>query len=124
METLKTLVLNSTFDDDSNAMSRDGPPNRLLQKLLRELQAISTLMRMVQLPFQRGLKPSWMGSGERRFQKLVDVISLSYRLLKQIAKDNERNALELHQYISTFRAHLGKGMSCTITLKEIYMGKL
>ncbi|KAJ1488130.1 hypothetical protein T484DRAFT_1784348 [Baffinella frigidus] len=123
METLKTLVLNSTFDDDTNPMSRDGPPNRLMQKLLRELQAISTLMRMVQLPFQRGLTSAWMGSGERRFQQLVDVISLAYRLLKQICKENERNALELHQYTPTIRDHLGKGMSCTITLKEIYVGK-
>ena len=60
-KTLERLVLNATFDEDTNPMSRDGPPNRLLQKLLRELQAIETIMRMIQLPFDKGVDPSWMG---------------------------------------------------------------
>jgi hypothetical protein len=62
-ETLTTLILNLSWDEDPNPMSRDGPPNRLMQKLLRELRAIPLLMRLVQLPFARGLRAEWMGSG-------------------------------------------------------------
>eukprot|EP00961_Rhodomonas_salina_P084111 1130527-Rhodomonas_salina.1 len=35
VSTLKVLVLNCTYDEDPDPMSKDGVPNRLLQKLLR-----------------------------------------------------------------------------------------
>jgi hypothetical protein len=59
-ETLTMLVLNSTWDEDSNPLTRDGAPNRLMQKLLRELNAVDTVVRMISAPFERGIIPRWL----------------------------------------------------------------
>ena len=123
LATLKTLVMNATFDEDQNPMSREGAPNRLMQKLLRELNAIPTVMELVQLPFTRGICINWMLLKDARFKPLIEIISMAYRLMKQTVKNDEKNALELHRYVSVIRSHLGKGLSCTTTLKEIYVGK-
>ena len=75
-------------------------------------------------------------------------MSLAYRLLKQMVKENERcslpllrprgvpqghriqltrancrNAMALYRHIDLIRGHLGCGMSCTVTLKEIFLNK-
>lgn len=122
-DTLCTLVLNATFDEDLNPLSRDGPPNRLMQKLLRELEAIPVVMKLVQLPFTRGINIRWMAAGDPRLAQLLEIITLMYRLMKQTVKEDETNAIELHNYVGVIRAHQGKGLSATVTLKELYMGK-
>ena len=51
--TLRRLVLSCTMDVDTNPMSREGAPNRLMQKLLRENDAIHLVMAIIALPFQK-----------------------------------------------------------------------
>lgn len=123
MATLNLLVLNSTFDEDDDPMSRDGPPNRLMQKLLRELNVIGVVMNLVQLPFTRGIELNWMTSNDSRLRRLKIVMSMCYRLMKQTVKGNERNAEELHKHVDVLRKHQGKGLSATVVLKEVYMDK-
>lgn len=123
VDTLTKLVLNSTFDEDLDPLSRDGAPNRLMQKLLRELQATETIFRMIRAPFARGIQPNWLSKSDRRFKQLNDILTLAYRLIKKMTKGSERNALALQKHVTTIRRHLGCGLSCTTTLKEIFVDK-
>ena len=52
-ETLRKLVVNLSWGEIPDPMSRDGIPNRLLQKILRELKVVPLVVEIIQLPFQK-----------------------------------------------------------------------
>ena len=121
---LRTLVVNCSFGDDPDPMSRDGKPNKMLQKILRELGAINQVVDLLQVPFQKGVElDALAGKHAQVYKKLVTLLNMMYRLLKQIVKGNLRNARALHKHLDTLRKHLGKGILVTPTIKEIFAGK-
>jgi hypothetical protein len=113
-----------THTHRTDPMSRDGIPNRYLQKMLRELGAIDLVMENLQLPFKKGVSTDeLMGKNKAHFSKLVTIVNMQYRLLKQVVKENLVNSKALYQYLTCIRAHLGKGILCTPTIKEMFAGK-
>jgi len=124
--TLRRLVLNCTMDSDTNPLSREGEPNRLMQKLLREQHAIHIVMRLIALPFQKGLCLSWCKAKDPRLRKTTNIITLMYRLMKQMVKGDGsggRNSWELFKHIDLIKSHLGSGLACNDTLNEMFQGK-
>jgi len=120
---LRILVVNLTLSSDMDPMSRDGVPNKLMQKMLRELGIIPLIVDLVELPFRKGLSLNDLQAEGSDSKKLVQIMNLSYRLLKNMAKENLRNAKEEYKYLNIFRSHLGKGVLVTPTIKEIFAGK-
>jgi hypothetical protein len=41
----------------------------------------------------------------------------------QLVKQDDCNAWELYSHVDLIKSHLGKGLSCNVTLKEMYLGK-
>ena len=127
LRVLRTLIVNCTYDSNPDPMSRDGKPNKLMQKLLRELGFITLLVDVLGLPVQRGvsLEELSMPNPEEKenVARLVHLMNLFYRLLKQMAKENLRNSRVLYTHLNLFRSHLGRGVLVTPTLKEIFAGK-
>ena len=81
-------------------------------------------MANVQLPFTKGvLIDELMGKNRARFAPLVTLLNLQYRLLKQMAKENSVNSKALYGHLAVYRSHLGKGILCTPTIKEIFAGE-
>ena len=103
-------------------MSRDGIPNTLLQKILRELKVVQLVVDTVQLPFRKGVNINKI-AGAPAYKQLVSIINLLYRLLKQMAKQSLANSKIVLAHLDVFRAQLGKGILVTPTLKEIYENK-
>jgi len=83
--TLRKLVINCTVDVDPNPLSREGTPNRLMQKLLREHDAIHMLMSLIALPFAKGIGLAWFAHKNRNLANLLELITLMYRLVKQVS---------------------------------------
>jgi len=132
MATLKDLVLECTEDgEDVNPWTRDGTPNTLTQKLMREVGSLDTIMRLVQLHFSKGIAVSWMrkkfgANGDRydpRLEKVAEIARMSYRCLQQAIKWNQRSALTLSAWVPTIYSHLGKALNCTSTLRNIFNGR-
>ena len=103
----------------------DGQPNKLMQKLLRELGLVQQVASALMLPFQKGLALEELGQPQHKekMAPLVTLMNLFYRLLKQMAKENLRNAKEVYKHLGSFRKHLGRGVLVTPTVKEIFAGK-
>lgn len=72
---------------------------RLMQKILHELNVVNIVVSLLQLPFQKGVDINQLD----RFKPLVELLNLMYRLLKQMAKDNLRNARSIHSHLQVFR---------------------
>ena len=121
-KSLSKLVVNLSWGENPDPMARDGIPNRLLQKILRELKVVQLVVDIVQLPFKKGVSID-MVAGNDEFKQMVTIINLSYRLLKQMAKQNLANAKVVLNYLDVWRAQLGKGILVTPTIKEIFDGK-
>jgi len=119
---LRKLVLNLSHGDEPSPLARDGEPNRLLQKHLRELKILPLAARLLELPFEKGVDINQVG-GRDFFAHLLTILNLLYRLLKQMAKQNMVNSKLLLEYLPLFRAQLGKGILVTPTLKEIFHNK-
>lgn len=119
---LTRLVMNLTQSDDLNPMSREGPPNRLLQKILRELNMLPLAIRVLQLPFEKGVDINEI-RGNAFYQPLVHINNLLYRVLKQIVKGNLANSKLLFEFLPAIRRQLGKGILITPTIKEIFLRK-
>ena len=74
---------------------------RLMQKILHELNVVNIVVSLLQLPFQKGIDINQLL--DIRFKPLVELLNLMYRLLKQMAKDNLRNARSIHSHLQVFR---------------------
>ena len=99
-------------------------PRRYLQKVLRELGVINLVVDTVQSPFTKGVPLSEIsGPNKDRFAKLVTILNMQYRLLKQMCKEDLVNSRTLYFHLPVLRSHLGKGILCTPTIKEIFAGK-
>ena len=97
---------------------------RYLQKVLRELGVINLVVDSVQSPFTKGVPLSEMARPNKDgFGKLVTLINMQYRLLKQMCKEDLVNSRALYAHLPVLRSHLGKGILCTPTIKEIFAGK-
>lgn len=123
---LSELVLNCSMGQETDPMSKDGIPNIALQKVLRELGAIELCICLVQEPFRRGVDLAAIaaqGRVQAEHRRLVKLIDLLYRLMKQMVKGNETNARLLFEHLSVLRSQLGKGILVTPTLSELFMGK-
>ena len=105
-------------------MARDGIPNKLLQKILRELKVMQLVVDLVQLPFQKGVALDKL-AGNDDYKQLLTLINLLYRLLKMMAKNSLRaSRLVVQQgFLAVFRSQLGKGILVTPTVKEIFENK-
>ena len=92
--TLRKLVVNCTIARESDPLVREGVPNRLMQKLLREADAINLVFQTIDLLFKRGLGLAWFAAArvDSRLEKIHELIVLMYRLLKQLAKGDRRNS--------------------------------
>ena len=122
--TLRKLVVNCTIATETDPLAREGAPNRLMQKLLREADTVNIVFTTLKELFERGLGLEWFASGnDARFQKVHEIIVLMYRLLKQMAKGDSRNSWALYQWLDLIKSHLGKGLSTNVTLKEMYLEK-
>jgi hypothetical protein len=86
---------------------------------------VQRVVNVLKLPFEKGLSLDLLKSPQHKdkMSKLVHLMNLFYRLLKQMAKDNLRNSKDLYEHVKVFRSHLGKGVLVTPTLKEIFAGK-
>ena len=98
------------------------PVRRYMQKVLRELGVINLVVEILQLPFSKGISVDGL-AGASEFSKVVTLLNMQYRLLKQICKDNLVNSKALYKHLHVIRSHLGKGILCTPTIKEIFTGK-
>jgi hypothetical protein len=120
---LVKLLLNLSHGDEPSPFLRDGEPNKLLQKLLRELKIFPLAIRLLQLPFQKGVDINKM-SGQTFFTPLVTVLNLVHRLLKQLAKKNLVNSTILFSHLQVLRAQLGKGgLQVSPVIKEMFLDK-
>ena len=122
--TLRKLVVNCTIATETDPLVREGAPNRLMQKLLREADTVNIVFTTLKELFERGLGLEWFASQhDARFGKVHEIIVLMYRLLKQMAKGDSRNSWALYQWLDLIKSHLGKGLSTNVTLKEMYLEK-
>ncbi len=119
---LKRLVVNLSWDENPEPMARDGIPNKLLQKILRELKVVQLVVDTVQLPFKKGVSIGNV-AGNAEYKQLVTIINLMYRLLKQMAKQSLVNSKLILNHLDVWRSQLGKGILVTPTIKEIFEGK-
>jgi hypothetical protein len=119
---LRRLVVNLSWDENPDPMARDGIPNKLLQKILRELKVVQLVVDTVQLPFKKGVSIVNV-SGNAEYKQLVTIINLMYRLLKQMAKQNLVNSKLILNHLDVWRSQLGRGILVTPTIKEIFEGK-
>lgn len=120
---LVKLLLNLSHGNDPSPFSRDGEPNKRLQKFLRELKIFPLAIRLLQLPFQMGVDIDKMSS-RTFFAPLVTVVNLVHRLLKQLAKENLVNSTILFSHLHVLRAQLGKGgLQVSAVIKEIFLDK-
>ena len=124
-DALRTLVVNCSWGENPDPMSRDGIPNKYLQKLLRELGVINQVVEILQIPFNKGvdLDHAFVGAQKASHEKLLVLINLMHRLLKQIVKENMRNSKILYKHLGALRRHLGKGILATPTIREVFAGK-
>jgi len=83
---LHSVSYTASRAQDPNPLSREGVPNRLMQKLLREHDTINMVMAMIQLPFTKGVGLAWFGHREKKLSKLLEILTLMYRLMKQMVK--------------------------------------
>ena len=120
---VRSLLLELTEDGEMNVMSREGRPNKELQKRLREARAIDIAMGIISLPFEKGFTAD-MVAHEKSNMCIKDVICHLYRLMKQSIKGNKTNSLKLFRFLKTIQAHLGKGFSCMQVLQELFFEKL
>ena len=85
---------------------------------------INLVVDTVQSPFTKGVPLSEIsGPNKDRFAKLVTILNMQYRLLKQMCKEDLVNSRTLYFHLPVLRSHLGKGILCTPTIKEIFAGK-
>jgi len=87
---LQDLVINCSAGDDLDPMSKDGIPNRVLQKVLRELGVIKLCVEMVQEPFRRGIDIDAIATQDAAYMNLITILDLMYRLMKQMVRIAER----------------------------------
>ena len=120
---VRSLLLEVTEDSELNVMSREGQPNKEMQKRLREAQTINITMAIISLPFDNGLKVDTVAN-DKSYISVKNVICFLYRLMKQTVKGNKTNSLKLLPFLETIEGHLGKGFACMQVLKELYFEKL
>ena len=89
--------------------------HRLMQKLLRENDAINVVMKLIALPFQKGMGLAWFSFKDRRLTRILELLVLMYRLMKQMVKNDDRNSWELFGHIGLIKSHLGKGLFSKVT---------
>uniref|UniRef100_A0A7S0Z297 Inositol 1,4,5-trisphosphate receptor n=1 Tax=Hemiselmis tepida TaxID=464990 RepID=A0A7S0Z297_9CRYP len=131
MATLKELVLECTEEEDTNPWTKDGTPSTVTQKLMREVGSLGTIMRLVELHFNKGIAVSWMRKKfgpnrdryDPRLEKVAEIARMSYRCLQQAIKWNQRSALVLSKFVPTIYSHLGQSLNCTSTLRNIFNGQ-
>jgi len=121
-QTLKKLVVNASWGENPDPMSRDGNANRLMQKLLRELKVIPLLVETIQLPCRQGADINLIGK-DPEYEPILTLLNLLYRLLKMMAKNDLVNSRALHKHVPVFRQQLGKGILISPTLREIFVNK-
>ena len=119
---LRKLVVNSTWGEEPDPIARDGKPNRLMQKLLRELNAVDICCTLLQVPFKKGVDIDQV-STHPELATLKAILNLVYRLLKQMCKEDYVNSKSVFQYVGAMRSQLGKGILVTPTIKEIFANK-
>jgi hypothetical protein len=121
--TLTTLILEVSLGEETNPFVKDGPPNRLMQKELRELNLIPLLVYLLQKHFDKGLAYRLHTSDKTLnafpdLDKIVQVLNLCFRLLRMMMKANDVNAnmlfwFWLNDKKNSPRNHFGKGVSTT-----------
>jgi len=81
----------------------EGLPQRARQKLLREQDFGSLLVRMLEAPFQGGQKYGPYELSELLIgHPIIDICQLCYRLMKHMCKDYRRNEFYLAPHIDLF----------------------
>ena len=127
--TLTSMILEVSLGDDMDPFTRDGPPNRWMQKVLRELNAISILVHLLQAPFDKGVSHETIATGKSvdqlpAFRNILHLSNLAFRLLQQMVKGDNASAQQLfwfwkHDQHNSPLNHLGKGVNsagCIIAL--------
>ena len=110
---LRKLVVNSTWGEEPDPMARDGKPNRLLQKLLRELNTVDISCTLLQVPFKKGVDIDQV-STHPEYATLKAILNLVYRLLKQMCKEDSVNSKSVFRHVGAMRRQLGKGILVTL----------
>lgn len=127
--TLTSMILEVSLGDDMDPFTRDGPPNRWMQKVSRELNAVSILVHLLQTPFDKGVSHEMKATGKSMdqlplFRNVLHLSNLCFRLLQQMMKGDHASARQLFwfwqndQHNSPLN-HLGKGINaagCIIAL--------
>ena len=92
--------------------------------MLRELGVVNLVVEGLQLPFKKGIPLDELtGENGDQYAKCVTLLNMQYRLLKQMCKADLVNSRALYAHLRVLRSHLGKGILCTPTIKEIFAGK-
>jgi hypothetical protein len=111
---VRHLLLDITQDDNEDVLSREGIPNKLTQKLLRECHGIEVVMSVLRELF-KSVNPDEVDAD--RYSKVKEVAVILYRLMKQSVKDNITNSMRLLPFLSIIASHLGKGLSAMQVLE-------
>jgi len=122
---ISSMLLELTMDDDLDPLSREGVPNKLVQKLVREAGGLECAMSIIKMltSKERGIDIKLI-SDDKKLSGIKDLVTYLYRFVKQTIKDNITNCKHLYQFISTILSHLGKGLSTMPVLKEMFIEKI
>ena len=98
--TLASLIFEVSLGDEIDPLVRDGPPNRWTQKVLRELNAVSILMHLVQTTFNKGVSHQLHVNGKSLdmlsgFCNISELLNLCFRLLQMMMKEDNTSARQL-----------------------------
>eukprot|EP00960_Hanusia_phi_P036737 752497-Hanusia_phi.AAC.1 len=119
---ITNLILECSADTDPNPLTREGRPKILIQKLLREMDAHSVCLDILETPFKKGFQFSWLDH-DNLTGEMTSVLRLGHRFIMHFVKENEPNAQLVYTRIEMLKDQLGKGVSATVSIKEIFFEK-
>ena len=146
------LIIEGIDSQNTDPLTREGPPNRLFQDVARQQHAISLTMQFLQTICEKDtcviemgktsqVKPGQTGGGKSHHAKgipdymivagymgptMLKTMRLAWRFLKVVVKDNRTNekVVASAQYTVFMSSQLGTGYNAVDTYKELYSGNL
>eukprot|EP00286_Rhodomonas_abbreviata_P004858 CAMPEP_0181319410 /NCGR_PEP_ID=MMETSP1101-20121128/17556_1 /TAXON_ID=46948 /ORGANISM="Rhodomonas abbreviata, Strain Caron Lab Isolate" /LENGTH=884 /DNA_ID=CAMNT_0023427007 /DNA_START=300 /DNA_END=2950 /DNA_ORIENTATION=- len=112
---LQQLICGCSRSDDSEALTREGPPLHDHQHLLRQVGLLDCSQHLILAIFQH------LDLSQVAFTPIVQrLCKLLYRLLRQACVQNRENKLSLLSFVPHMRAHRDVQIGADLAMAEVY----